>query len=77
VRQVVTGHEPYPAVVVDRDWNLVEANASVALFTAGVAEHLLAPPMNVLRASLHPAGLAPRIVNLGEWRAHLLGRLRR
>jgi transcriptional regulator with XRE-family HTH domain len=77
VRQVVTGHEPYPAVVVDRGWNLVEANASVGLLTAGVAEHLLAPPMNVLRASLHPAGLAPRIVNLGEWRAHLLGRLRR
>jgi transcriptional regulator with XRE-family HTH domain len=77
VRQVVTGHEPYPAVAVDRGWNLVEANASVALLTAGVAARLLAPPMNVLRVSLHPAGLAPRIVNLGEWRAHLLGRLRR
>jgi transcriptional regulator with XRE-family HTH domain len=77
VRQLLTGHEPYPAVVVDRWWNLVEANASVALFTEGVAPELLAPPANVLRASLHPDGLAPRIVNLGEWRAHLLGRLRR
>jgi transcriptional regulator with XRE-family HTH domain len=77
VRQVLAAHEPYPAVVVDRAWTLVDANASVALLTAGVAPALLAPPANVLRASLHPDGLAPRIVNLGEWRAHLLGRLRR
>jgi transcriptional regulator with XRE-family HTH domain len=77
VRQVLTAHEPYPAVVVDRAWTLVDANASVALLTAGVAPALLAPPANVLRGSLHPDGLAPRIVNLGEWRAHLLGRLRR
>ena len=77
VRQVLTGHEPYPAVVVDRNWDLVDANAGVALLTAGVAEELLAPPANVLRVSLHPDGMAPRIANLGEWRAHLLGRLRR
>jgi len=77
VRQLLTSHEPYPAVVVDRGWRLVDATASVALFTAGVAPELLAPPTNVLRVSLHPEGMAPRIVNLGEWRAHLLGRLRR
>jgi transcriptional regulator with XRE-family HTH domain len=77
VRQVLTGHEPYPAVVVDRAWNLVDANASVALFTEGLPPELLAPPTNVLRVSLHPDGMAPRIVNLGEWRAHLLARLRR
>ncbi len=77
VRQVLTGHEPYPAAVVDRGWNLVDANAGLAILTVGVAPELLAPPANVLRASLHPAGLAPRIANLGEWRAHLLGRLRR
>lgn len=77
IRQVLAGHEPYPAIVVDRDWNLVDANASVSLFTEGLPPELLTPPVNVLRASLHPAGLAPRIVNLGEWRAHLLGRLRR
>jgi transcriptional regulator with XRE-family HTH domain len=77
VRQLLTGHEPYPAVVVDRGWNLVDANASVALLTEGVAPELLAPPANVLRVSLHPGGMASRIVNLGEWRAHLLGRLRR
>jgi transcriptional regulator with XRE-family HTH domain len=77
VRQVLAGHEPYPAVVVDRGWHLVEANGGVALLTAGVPAELLTPPVNVLRVSLHPDGLAPRIVNLGEWRAHLLGRLRR
>jgi len=77
IRQLLTAHEPYPAVVVDRAWDLVDASASVALFTAGVRPELLRPPANVLRLSLHPEGLAPRIVNLGEWRAHLLGRLRR
>ncbi|GAB3152939.1 helix-turn-helix transcriptional regulator [Micromonospora sonneratiae] len=77
VRQVLTGHEPYPAVVVDRRWHLLDANASLALFTDTVAPHLLKPPVNVLRASLHPEGMAPHIVNLGEWRAHLLSRLRR
>jgi transcriptional regulator with XRE-family HTH domain len=74
---VLGGHEPYPAVVVDRWWNLVAANRSVALFTSDVARELLTPPANVLRLSLHPEGLAPRIANLGEWRAHLLDRLRR
>jgi transcriptional regulator with XRE-family HTH domain len=77
LRQVLTGHEPYPAVAVDRDWNLVDANDSVALFLDGVSDELIAPPMNVLRLSLHPRGMAPRIVNLGEWRAHLLSRLAR
>jgi transcriptional regulator with XRE-family HTH domain len=77
LRQVLAGHEPYPAVVVDRGWNLVDANASVALFTGLAAPELLTAPINVLRVSLHPAGLAPHISNLGEWRAHLLGRLRR
>ena len=77
VRQVLGGHEPYPAAAVDRAWNIVEANRSVGLFLDGVAPELLEPPINALRVSLHPHGLAPRIVNLGEWRAHLLGRLRR
>ena len=77
IRQVLAGHEPYPAVVVDRGWNLVDGNAGVSLLTDGVSRELLAPPTNVLRVSLHPEGMASRIVNLGEWRAHLLGRLRR
>jgi hypothetical protein len=75
-RQVLTGHDPYPAVLVDRHWNLLDANASIGLLTEGVSADLLAAP-NALRMSLHPDGTAPRIVNLGEWRAHLLHRLRR
>ncbi|MGW4488894.1 helix-turn-helix domain-containing protein [Amycolatopsis sp. NPDC004368] len=77
VRQLLTGHDPYPAAVVDRGWNLVDANTSLGLLVEGVAPELLAPPANVLRATLHPDGMAPRVLNLGEWRAHLLGRLRR
>jgi hypothetical protein len=63
--------------MVDRHWGLVAANRAVPLLIAGAAEHLTEPPVNVLRLSLHPAGMAPRIVNLGEWRAHLLDRLGR
>jgi transcriptional regulator with XRE-family HTH domain len=77
VRQVLAGHEPYPAVVVDRGWHLVDANSSLSLLTDLVDPRLLVPPANVLRASLHPDGLAPHIANLAEWRSHLLGRLRR
>src|SRR5262249_28290208 len=77
LRQVLAGHEPYPALVVDRRWNLVDANHAVGLFTAALAPDLLEPPVNVLRLSLHPRGLAPRIVNLAEWRGHLLHRLHR
>jgi transcriptional regulator with XRE-family HTH domain len=77
VRQVLTGHEPYPAAAVDRHWNLVEANSGIALMTADVDAELLQAPPNAMRLALHPGGLAPRIANLGEWRAHLLSRLRR
>jgi transcriptional regulator with XRE-family HTH domain len=76
VERVLKGHEPFPALVVDRHWQLVLANAAVAPLLAGVDEALLKPPVNVLRLSLHPGGLAPRIANLTEWRAHLLMRLR-
>jgi len=77
IERVLAGHEPYPALVVDRHWGLVAANGAVALLTSGVAAGLLEPPVNVLRLSLHPDGMAPRIVNLTEWRAHLLDRLHR
>jgi transcriptional regulator with XRE-family HTH domain len=77
VRQVLTGHAPYPAVAVDRDWNAVEVNKPFTWILDGVAPELLEPPVNCMRISLHPAGLASRIVNLGEWRAHVLSRLRR
>jgi transcriptional regulator with XRE-family HTH domain len=77
LRQVLTGHQPYPAVVINRWWELVDANGSIAVLTAGAAPWLLEPPVNVLRLSLHPDGMAPRIMNLGEWRAHLLAQLHR
>ena len=73
---VLAGHEPYPALAVDRHWRLVAANRAVAPLLAGVTPALLQPPVNVLRLSLHPEGLAPRIGNLAEWRGHLLERLR-
>ena len=77
LKRVLGGHEPYPAAVVNRWWELVEANAGIGLFTSGVTPELLEPPVNVLRLSLHPDGMAPRIANLPEWRAHLLARLHR
>ncbi|MGB9182666.1 MAG: helix-turn-helix transcriptional regulator [Solirubrobacteraceae bacterium] len=70
-------HEPYPALVVDRHHNLLAANDALMMLTDGVAPELLEPPANALRVALHPQGMAPRILNLGEWSAHLLGRLRR
>jgi transcriptional regulator with XRE-family HTH domain len=72
LRHVLAGHSPHPAVVVNRWWELVDANPAVALLTSGSAPWLLEPPVNVLRLSLHPEGMAPRIVNLPAWRAHLL-----
>ncbi len=75
VDAVLAAHAPFPALAVDRRWTLVARNAAVLPLLAGVSPGLLAPPVNVLRLSLHPDGLAPRIDNLGEWRAHLLARL--
>lgn len=76
VEAVLSSHEPFPALVVDRRWQLVAANAAVGRLVAGVAPRLLEPPVNVLRLSLDPQGLASRILNLPEWRHHLVGRLR-
>jgi transcriptional regulator with XRE-family HTH domain len=73
---VLRGHEPYPAAVVDRWWEMVAANSGIAMLIEGVAPELLAPPANVMRVALHPDGMAPRIVNFAEWRGHLLERLR-
>jgi transcriptional regulator with XRE-family HTH domain len=77
IDRLLRAHEPYPAVVIDRHWGLVAGNSAIPFLTTGVADHLLEPPVNVLRLSLHPEGMAPRIANLGEWKAHLLHRLRR
>jgi transcriptional regulator with XRE-family HTH domain len=77
IDMILKGHEPYPALAVDRHWTLVATNDAVPPLLAGVSEpSLLRPPMNVLRLSLHPGGLAPQIENLSEWREHLLHRLR-
>ncbi|HEY9025611.1 MAG TPA: helix-turn-helix transcriptional regulator, partial [Burkholderiaceae bacterium] len=76
VQRLLEAHAPYPALAVDRHWHLVLANAAVGPLLEGAAADLLEPPVNVLRLSLHPRGVAPRIVNFAEWRAHLLERLR-
>lgn len=73
---ILKGLEPYPALAIDRHWTMLAANAAVAPLLAGIHTELLAPPVNVLRLSLHPDGLAPRILNLSEWRAHILQRLK-
>ncbi|QTK79424.1 XRE Family Transcriptional Regulator [Agrobacterium tumefaciens] len=77
VETVVHGHMPFPALAVDRHWNVVLANGAITSLLAGVSEELLRPPLNALRVSLHPQGLSSRIVNLAEWRHHLLERLGR
>lgn len=77
LRQILAGHEPYPALVVNRWWELLDGNAAVAMLIKGCDPGLLTPPVNVLRLSLHPDGMASRIANLPEWRAHILERLQR
>jgi hypothetical protein len=76
IRLVLAGHEPSPALAVDRHWNLIAANSAVGPLLEGAEPFLLQPPVNVLQLSLHPKGLAPKIVNLSQWRTHLLARLR-
>jgi transcriptional regulator with XRE-family HTH domain len=73
--RLLAAHDPYPAAVIDGSWQLLAANRGVQLLTEDVAPHLLEPPVNVLRATLHPDGMAPRIVNFGQWSQHLLHRL--
>jgi transcriptional regulator with XRE-family HTH domain len=73
---VLKAHEPYPALAVDRHWNMLAHNRTVPLLLTGIAAELMTPPVNVLRLSLHPGGLAPRIVNLAQWREHLFSRLK-
>ncbi len=75
VRRLLGAHEPYPALAVDRHWQLLAHNRVVALLLQGVDASLLVPPVNVVRLCLHPLGLAPMIVNLRQWLVHLLGRL--
>ncbi|MBA2451833.1 MAG: helix-turn-helix transcriptional regulator [Chloroflexia bacterium] len=74
---VLNGHQPFPALAVDRYWTLIAGNQAIAGLLIGVAAHLLEAPVNVLRVSLHPEGIAPRIINLDQWREHTFSRLER
>jgi transcriptional regulator with XRE-family HTH domain len=74
---ILKGHEPYPALLVDRHWTLLNANRTAQHFFANISPELLKPPVNVLRATLHPEGLAPIIENLPQWRSHVLARVAR
>ncbi len=75
VERLLASHDPYPAFVIDRQWNVVARNGSTAVLLEGIAPELLIPPVNALRLALHPSGLAPRIANLAEWSSYLLRRL--
>ena len=77
VERLIQGYDPYPAVVVDATYNVVAANRGITMLLEGIPERLLAPPLNVMRLTLHPQGLAPRIRNLREWRDHLLAQMDR
>jgi transcriptional regulator with XRE-family HTH domain len=77
VEIVLGAYEPFPALAVDRHWTLVSANRAVTTLMTGVDPSLIQPPINVLRLSLHPSGLAPQIANLAEWHAHVVARLKR
>lgn len=77
LQRMVTAYEPYPALVMTGCYEVVAANRGIGALLEGVAPALLEPPLNAMRVTLHPEGLAPRIRNLPEWRAHLLHQMRR
>ncbi|MER7486968.1 helix-turn-helix transcriptional regulator [Streptomyces sp. NPDC126497] len=77
IERLISGFEPYPALVVDAVYDVAAANRGVMALLDGVPESLLTPPLNAVRLTLHPRGLAPRIRNLREWRGHLLEQMRR
>ena len=77
VGTLLQAYSPFPALAVDRHWNVVAANAALGRLIESAAPELLSPPVNALRLALHPAGLAPRIANFAEWSSHLMGRLDR
>ncbi|MFI6089706.1 helix-turn-helix domain-containing protein [Streptomyces sp. NPDC051218] len=77
LEQLLRGYEPYPALVVDATYDVIAANRGIAMILDGISERLLQPPLNAMRLTLHPEGLAPRIRNLREWRGHLLHQMER
>ena len=74
---VLEAQKPYPAVALDRHWTIAASNSALPELYEGVDAELMEPPVNAMRLGLHPRGLAPRLANLPEWRAHLLLRLRK
>jgi transcriptional regulator with XRE-family HTH domain len=77
VQRMLDAHDPYPGVLIDRQWNIVRANAAASALTVGVPAEVLGPPINVYRVCLHPDGLAARTVNFAEWAGYLVGQLER
>ncbi|MFG2292555.1 helix-turn-helix domain-containing protein [Streptomyces sp. NPDC048603] len=77
LERLLSGYEPYPALVVDATYNVIAANRGILMLLDGLPEHLLAPPLNAMRITLHPEGLATRILNIKEWRGHLLAQMER
>ncbi|GLW48544.1 transcriptional regulator [Streptomyces sp. NBRC 14336] len=77
MERLIQGYEPYPAIVVDATYTVLAANQGILMLLDGIPEHLLEPPLNAMRLTLHPEGLAPRIRNLREWRGHLLAQMER
>ena len=77
LQQMLDAHDPYPGVVIDRQWNILLANEAALAFVSGIPEHVTQPTMNVFRVCLHPDGLASRTVNFEDWSAYLLRQMRR
>ncbi|MET7594272.1 helix-turn-helix domain-containing protein [Streptomyces sp. NPDC004082] len=77
MERLIQGYEPYPALVVDATYTVLAANRGITMLLDGVPGFLLEPPLNAMRLTLHPQGLAPRIRNLREWRGHLLAQMER
>ncbi|MGW6461786.1 helix-turn-helix domain-containing protein, partial [Streptomyces sp. NPDC055078] len=77
LERLLHGYEPYPALIVDGVYNVLAANRGIAMLIEGLPDHLLAPPLNAMRVTLHPEGLAPRIRNLRAWRGHLMAQMER
>jgi transcriptional regulator with XRE-family HTH domain len=77
VQRILAAHDPHPALAVDRHWNLLAGNRAASMLMVGVAPSLVLPPVNVLRLSLHPEGLGPRVGNYRQWRDHVVARLER
>ncbi|MBN0044469.1 helix-turn-helix transcriptional regulator [Streptomyces actuosus] len=77
LERLIGGYEPYPALVVDAFYDVRVANRGIGMLLEGIPEPLLAPPLNAMRLTLHPQGMAPRIRNLRAWRGHLLEQMER